>query len=236
MILQHDSFLKWNEKHKPIPLMTGPAKFHTHIAFPDSLLDLCTQFVAARPSWKIGKVGDVYFPQDPALHEKHVVRGSCNVLTVKPSDFKSAIQSAWEGFDALPSREEIRLEIEQILNVNGQSLACESIQLKSPPTFESHIMIKRKDGGSVKNANLDAIASQAGIRYDMFDLIAADTKGTITAYYHDTAMMEVETLANIKRITECLDFDFLINTKQERVLYSGLLSALPQWIEAQGIA
>lgn len=216
--------------------MTGPSQFHAHIAFPDSLLDLCTQFVATRPSWKIGKVGDVYFPQDPALHEKHVVRGACNVLTVKPSDFNSALEAAMAGYEALPLRDQIRLEIEQILNVNGQPLAFEPIQLKEAPTFESHIMIQRKDGGSVKNARLDAVATQAGIRYDMFDLIAADTKGTITAYYHDVATMEVETLGNIKRITEHLDFEFLIHTKQERVLYSGLLSSLPEWVEAQGIA
>jgi hypothetical protein len=110
--------------------MPAPSQFHTHIAFPDTLLELCTQFVTDRPSWKIGKVGDVYFPQDPTLHEKHVVRGACNVQTVKPSDFASALREALAAFSALPLKDQIRLELEQILNVNGQSLTYEPISLK----------------------------------------------------------------------------------------------------------
>jgi hypothetical protein len=216
--------------------MTGAAQFHTHIAFPDTLLELCTQFVADHPSWKIGKIGDVYFPQDPALHEKHVVRGACNVLTVKPSDFKSALREALTGFEALPSKEQIRLEIEQILNVNGQPLHYETIQLKDAPTFESHIVIQRKDGGSIKNDRLDTLATQLGMRYDMFDLIAADTKGTITTYYADRSGMEIETKANAKLLMERLGFEAIIHTKLERVLYSGLLNTLPEWIKKQGLS
>jgi hypothetical protein len=210
--------------------MYAQSQFHTHVAFPDSLRDKCQQFVQANPSWKMGQISEVYFPNDPGLHEKHVVRGTCHVLTIKTPTFGDALEHARCAFDALSSKEQIRLEIEQILKVNGQPLAYEFIELKERPTFESHIVITRKCGGSIKDAALYTLALQLGIRFDMYDLIAEDTKGTITAYYTDPTRMELETSANLAKLSENLSFVATFNTKLERVLFSGPLNTLPEWL------
>lgn len=215
--------------------MTKPSQYHVHIAFPDSLNDACTHFAAKHPSWHASVVGDVYFPKDPTLHEKHMVRGSCQVLTIKPEKLNSALTAAISCCDFLPAQDQIRLEIEQILSINGQSLAHESIAIGECPTFESHIIVQHSSGASIHQDRLDKIAESIGIQFDMFDLMSADTKATITTYYADSAMMALETEANAQRLRDALSFEAIINTKFERVLFSGPLDTFPDWLRKHGV-
>lgn len=216
--------------------MNHQSLFHTHIAFPDALLAMCQQFASDHPEWAMCRIGEAFFPNDPDLHEKHMVRGACHVLTIKTHRFADALTYAKTAFAALSSKDQIRLEIEQILNMNGQPFLYEEITLKEPPTFESHIVIQHQSGNSLSDAAIDKLALQLGIRYDMFDLIAKDTKATITTYFADPNTMETVTSANAALIKAHLNFEARLNTKLERVFFSGPLSMLHEWITKHALA